>query len=524
MLMQIIDTNRARQQRARELNMRTGSKMFPVLTQDEMLAWVTERLNGARRQSEVADPSVLLLPELDKELVERAIRENPDSIKLFGAELEVAYKNSWGDQLSEPKITLGDLSDKWPELPNEGVRLPGGRTLEVSVKVGWYSLSNTDIPTLKKELRDELNREQWENWSDKPEIIIPDPTEWEAIAPFKVAVYGECTVTGEELKAYGTIVPKSYRYDDDPYFEIRWFRSLVEAHNEADASAYRLCELYDELAEKRETEKATAEAEEAKSQLAELANHDDWYQLDYELRQSAHEKTSYYSSIPREKTACLEWAKETRELTEKVNEALELIIRLRTEAEEARRQARESLIATLNTHLGNCPLCGQHIEWSDELVERGLLNDYDRPCSCSPYKSATRAIQLVEAGYEGETVNCDNRIATVLCRLEVDGKPAISICLYDKYGGWNIGWAVDKSTLFASINAQMVEVMKISSPPRATIVDVTRRRSQQDETPTAPPQGEALSADALQALFGGGVSNSLDNRQNRRSRGKKRRR
>ncbi|MBD3311013.1 MAG: DEAD/DEAH box helicase [Candidatus Magasanikbacteria bacterium] len=320
--------------RMKELNIRAGEDIFPV---PDMASFYQERLNGARSIQEIEPGTSLRLPTLDEELVKMVMDENPDTIQLLGEELTVEYRAPYYGQPRAPRVKLTDelvSTNRWLELPDEGVWLPSGRSVELVVSFGHYNeLSGTDIPKLKVEMRDYLNRKQWDSWV-KPEIEIPDLSADDAVVPFVTKVYGTCVTTGDELMAYGTIAVNTSRwYASDPLFKAMWYRDLIAAQNAADASAEKLVEKKDELKAARALELAKTEAEAARKELQNLKGREDWEELEYDLRSRVSDLL--YRSLPRSIDELREDIESTKALIAEVESALEKFENER-EAEEQR--------------------------------------------------------------------------------------------------------------------------------------------------------------------------------------------
>jgi len=224
----IIAMNKSRQRRAGELNARAGQKLFPVLTRAEMEDWVSEKIAGARSVREISNIENLCLPELDQVLAEMVSRENPTFIRMLGQAVEVEYREGL-----LPKVTImSDTANSWRMLPDEGVQLPSGRDVEVIVKIGYYdSASGVDIPKLKVQVRNYLNRIQWDFWS-KPGIPMPDLATTNPTIPELVnAQYGKCVMDDSPLLAYGavTVNPSRY-YGSDSWFISTWHTNVDVAN------------------------------------------------------------------------------------------------------------------------------------------------------------------------------------------------------------------------------------------------------------------------------------------------------
>jgi len=127
-LQAVIEENRRRQEQARELNIRAGSDVFEIMSRSEWRDWLAERLNGARCAMEVADFEVLLLPELDPELVQLVLTENPDTVEIEGVTLEIEYgKEYYGGTYVRTSVE----EDFARKCTTEAIVLPSGRTVEI---------------------------------------------------------------------------------------------------------------------------------------------------------------------------------------------------------------------------------------------------------------------------------------------------------------------------------------------------------------------------------------------------------
>lgn len=478
----VLSANAAKQAKARHLNVRAEKDLFKVYSQDEIIEerYVTA-LQGARRIAEVSEPKIMVLPALDQDQIASVLRDNPDTIEVLGSDLVVEYRAPSYGTLYAPRVKLSDelvAANKWFELPDEGVRLPGGRLVEVVVvSFGYHSMiSDTDIPQLKAKVRDYLNQQQWDRWSDRPEIVIPDPTDEDSVVPFAIAVYGQCVVTGQELRAFGAVSWDSWH----SRFKAVWYQDLFEAHNTADAAAKKLTELKVETKAVQEREQAKAEAETARRELKGLASHEDWSDLDYELRHEVEDRRySYLSSLTKELNA--DKAK-TEALKAKVEVAFvklqcqrEEEARRQAEAEARRAQAGTRLAKLLQDHLAVCPFCGQKLEWSEEdagyIVERSAL---DLPCRCYPEDNLGEVLEAINAGVIGTSISFDGRCATVLYQLEVGNQPAIQFVMYYKYGQWNLVGVLDVDATIADGEVALVEVWQKPSETEVRLAELRR--------------------------------------------------
>ena len=283
----VLRANAKRQERARQFNLKTGEKTFKVYSPEEMVERFVEALSGARRMCEVLRPEALALPALDENLAASVLRDNPDVVNLLGNELVVEYADGYGHPRPNPRVKLSGETMKangWNCLPDEGVRLPGGRLVEVVVSFGYYNtISDTDIPQLKAKVREHLNREQWDRWT-KPEIEIPDPTVEGSEVPFVTAVYGRCVATGKELTAYGTMQASRHWFSDSITLKPVWGLDKIEVEKMRAEATQKLEEIRVEARQKRELEAARATAEAAREILQGLSGRDGWEDLNQEIQ------------------------------------------------------------------------------------------------------------------------------------------------------------------------------------------------------------------------------------------------
>ena len=143
MMEAVIQKNRRNQEEARELNVRAGSDVFPLMSHDEWRDWLASRLNGARRTTEVADFDSLLLPQLDPELVQLVIAENPDTVTIEGVSLQIEYgKEYYG---GTGTFCRTDVEEEFArKCSSKAVLLPSGRTVEVRCS-GYSAKSFTEL-------------------------------------------------------------------------------------------------------------------------------------------------------------------------------------------------------------------------------------------------------------------------------------------------------------------------------------------------------------------------------------------
>jgi hypothetical protein len=234
-------------------------------------------LGGVARMADIRFPETLRLPALDPEAQAEVLRLCPDTVMVCGREVAVEYRAPYHGTPRPPLVRVdfrGEQAKDWLKLPEGGIALPDGREVTIAGPVEGCGRSEVEATSSQftGKVQERLTQGLWDAWKAiTPAIELSEMEDYDSVVPFEVVVYGHCPVTGVELRAYGTVVPKSYRYyDTDPYFEGRWFRDHLEAHNVADASAVRLCQLYDELMEKRREEEERAEREALKKRVGEL--------------------------------------------------------------------------------------------------------------------------------------------------------------------------------------------------------------------------------------------------------------
>lgn len=235
----VVTANRALLARARDLNTRAGTSMFPVQGSDELMKLFTVALGGARRVAEIPNLPALLLPALDEKMVEKVLREQPDTITILGHEVTVEYRGGGYN----PRVRLdfrGDESQDWLSLPDDGIHLPCGREVSMYSSVegyGYYIEANSS--QFKAKARECLNSGQWDKW-EKPNL--PAPTE--SIPPVVEAEYGRCVVTDTSLLAYGTVKYDSYY----KLWESYWTRDRAEADKAHAEACVEFVEAHEKVA------------------------------------------------------------------------------------------------------------------------------------------------------------------------------------------------------------------------------------------------------------------------------------
>lgn len=128
-------------QRVSTLNHLAGRTAFEPWSQQTLASFLRERLKGAAGVQHVTEPERLVLPPLDGALVKAIENINPASIEIRGRRVQVGYPTG-----KPPRV---QVSDWWPLLPDEGVQLPDGRTVEFEI-FGFLGPSG-DVRALKAE-------------------------------------------------------------------------------------------------------------------------------------------------------------------------------------------------------------------------------------------------------------------------------------------------------------------------------------------------------------------------------------
>lgn len=505
----VVRANAARQKRAAELNTRAGEEMFKVFSSDEILERFAKALSGAKAIVEVVGPEALALPALDEEMVASVVRKNPDTINVLGSELVVEYKDSYGSRRAMPRVKLSDefvAAYKWRELPDKGVRLPGGRVVEVVVPIGYYdTIASANIPELKVKVSNHLNQKLWDGWADRPTIALPDPADEASTVPEIIEVaYGASVVDGSELIAFGVVAVNSSRYySADPWFTGKWHQSREEAVKARGAACLKLEEVRKEAQEQKALAEAKSEAELAKAQIHEMCTRKGYYEVDAELRRQAEERR--YAYLPSGVAELLQWTAETKALVAKVDADIAEVERrkeeeARVQAEaEARRQSTEiairelgwakaHLLVTEQEILVACAESGQVNPAMGEAryAEFGL-DSRGRGTAWWPVK-AGESVTIREFSWKGN-LKREDRIKTVPSWL--------------KPGVWAVGDDQQGEFFYPVIH------YRDGREVIPEVVEVIRRAPKPATAPATPPQDSKpvdLSKVDLGALFGGNAS------------------
>ncbi|MBU1668209.1 hypothetical protein KKC13_07290, partial [bacterium] len=174
--------NLARDREAEALNIRAGKVVFPILSGSAKAEWIRERLAGSTCLAEIAEPEAFRQEALAADLIDLIRKENPESIEVLGRELTVEYR----ERCLARVILSDDLVEAraWTELADEGYVLPSGQPVEVVVRLNYYTTrGSADIPKLKGMVREYLSERLWDEWTQRPEVFLPDPKDEGAEIP-----------------------------------------------------------------------------------------------------------------------------------------------------------------------------------------------------------------------------------------------------------------------------------------------------------------------------------------------------
>ncbi len=325
------------QTEARALNTRAGETIFTVMSPEEVGAYLKKCLCGARRMAEVVDPAALEPPAPDAELVELVMGENPDEITVIGRTFRVEYREGHTPRITLDRDTI--TAHGWRELPDAGVKLPGGRVVEVVVPFGYYdTVSGRDIPELKTRCVSRANKCLWDNWptEGRPAIGLPDPADPTSVVPEIIECrYGISVIDGTSLVAFGAVDLKDYRYySSDPWFEGKWFQVREEANAARAKSAAKLESIREEAIKQKQFDETKAMAEAAQESLRSVQSREGWYDLDGDLRSRVDSKR--YEYLPSGLEDLQTWTQEANALLGEAVAALKSLADKK--AEEARAQ------------------------------------------------------------------------------------------------------------------------------------------------------------------------------------------
>ena len=280
---------RAALAQAMNLNVRAGRPVAPVATLEELAGVLADVLGEAASGSEIRlPPEMLAVPGPDPEIVARVCRDNPDALAVAGETLPVEYLAG-----EPPRVTLTPVqaaARAWKVLPDGGLRLPGGRLVQVRVPFASDLEVGEDIPALKLRCARQADRDQWSGWlageGNKPRLAIPDPAATDAAIPEVLPhPYGASAIDGSPLEAFGAVVIDDARWHPaDPWFKAAWFVTRTEAAQARAAAVMKLAGLRREAIERKRFVEAQQSARAAQEDLRGLRAQDGWNGLDANLR------------------------------------------------------------------------------------------------------------------------------------------------------------------------------------------------------------------------------------------------
>ncbi|GEM_PF-1632121 len=320
--MEIVSRNRSQQAQARALNTRAGETIFTVMNRDEIERWLKERLGGARRMGEVKSLAAIAFPELEQGMIDLVVGENPDESIVLGKGLKVEYRDGYAPRVTLDRETI--TAHGWRELPDAGVKLPGGRLVEVVVSFGYYdTVSGQNIPELKSRCVSKANKSLWDNWptEGRPAIALPDPADPTSVVPEIIECqYGISVIDGSSLIAFGAVDLKGYRYySSDPYFEGKWFQVREEANAARAKSTAKLESIREEAIKQKQMDEVRKSAEAAQESLRSVQSREGWYDLDSDLRSRVDNKR--YEYLPSGLEDLQTWTQNTNALVAEVEAA-----------------------------------------------------------------------------------------------------------------------------------------------------------------------------------------------------------
>ncbi len=365
-IQEIIARNRAQRVRARELNTRADESIFMVMNREQVERWLSERLAGARRMGEVKNPAVIAFPELDPEMVKLVMGENPDEITIIGRQLRVEYRDGYAPRVTLDSETIS--AHGWRELPDAGVKLPGGRLVEVVVPFGYYdTISGQDISELKSRCVSKANKSIWDNWptDNRPAIALPDPIDpTSSVSEIIECQYGISVIDGSSLVAFGVVVIKGYRYySSDPYFEGKWYQVREEAAKAKAESAAKLESIREEAIKQAQLDNARKAAESAQESLRSVQYREGWYELESDLRSRVESRR--YERLPYGLDEFPVWTEGTNALVAEVQAAFIALTEKKVEEKRVQREACDAVDAE------------DRARFTDLLVHASVLDDLE---------------------------------------------------------------------------------------------------------------------------------------------------
>lgn len=330
--------NKAVQERAEAIAVRSGGHTRRVEDKDIVSHYETVfYLNGVvsraswkaaaeveNAQVSATDLMLSLEDFVSKEKQEEVATGNPDSVLFLGKEREVRYQSGCDPQISlDHEIERAPDSDVWKQIPDEGIRLPSGRRLSVTVYVcgGYYSFSGTDTKKVKDDVRKRINLTAWEKFSEKPVISLPDVRRGDEVVPEVIEVqYGLDPLTGEPVKKFGAVaVQTSFgRFNG---FTSFWYDERGKAEEARVAAQKALDEFAAIERERRELETVRAESDKVKGRLNALCGeHERNFRLPDDVRRMLCDRRYVYR--PNNAADLRVWIAETQTVIAKVEAAL----------------------------------------------------------------------------------------------------------------------------------------------------------------------------------------------------------
>lgn len=230
LLMEVIETNLRTQKQARDLNVRAGERIFPIMSRSEKKAWLVEKLQGARSVAEIKDLDSLLLPALDSAVIEKIMAENPDTIGVEGETLGIKYEQDWNNKF----VCSVEISEEFlRRVRIDKLYLPGGRS--VQLQCGSYSVDSISelVEKLEKNRIEKCWSEkrgglEYTSWITNPKDVIPYLSKLGEIEIAK-------KINGDPVFGYISLCS-----DSDPDFQIRLRESKEEAEKETRIGLERL--------------------------------------------------------------------------------------------------------------------------------------------------------------------------------------------------------------------------------------------------------------------------------------------
>jgi len=223
LLMEVIETNLRTQKQARDLNVRAGERIFPIMSRLEKKAWLMGKLQGARSVAEIKDLDSLFLPALDIAIIEKIMAENPDTVEVEGETLGIKYEQDWNNKF----VCSVEISEEFlRRVRIDKICLPGGRIVQINC--GRYSADSI------LELVEKLEKYRIEkSWEKKRQEF--EHTSWIS-NPKDVVLYLSSLLTPVEIfrTMDGRLIQGwlSLYSDSDPDFQIRLRESKEEAEKE----------------------------------------------------------------------------------------------------------------------------------------------------------------------------------------------------------------------------------------------------------------------------------------------------